>query len=486
MRVLILLLLMLPVLGLAAQSSPPKPSPAKLSPPLTQWLNKAGAGNARVSVHVQAVDNGEVLASVAADRLMNPASVIKLITGWAALGTMGPEYRWQTRFYLDGPLQADGTLDGNLVVLGGGDPKLVVEDLTDLAARLCARGLRHIRGDLLLDDSLYAPAAESVVFDGQTSEPYNVRPNAAMMNFKATKFTLQPSSGRVAVELEPPLAGVRIDNRLKLVKGRCRHRARDIGVSSVGSELEPVIRLTGRYSSGCRLQWSFHAVLNHRQFIDAFFRAGWLGAGGTFDGRARFATGYLGRLSAGGAEQPEPWFRWESPRTLADVVTDINKFSNNVMTRQLVLHLGATSGARPANRSAGLSAIQGFLGLNDLQLPGLVIDNGAGLSRQTRITASGMTRVLRHISGSDQSAYVLASLPVAGVDGTMRWRLNKTELAGQAWLKTGSLDRVRSIAGYLKAASGRMYAVTMIANGPGARRTLQVQDALLLWIHRNG
>lgn len=485
---LLMLLALSPLALPAATNSGNVPAGSTPAPPVSTWATEAGVRRGPLGLHVAAVDGSHVLASVSADKPLNPASVIKLITGWVALGTLGQDYRWQTRFFLDGPLDSDGTLHGNLLIVGGGDPKLVVEDLTDLAGRLRAHGLQHIAGDLLLDDSLYETSGQRAgTFDGQVSEPYNVRPNAAMMNFKATKFTLTPRAGRVAVELDPPLAGVRIDNQLRLVKGRCRHRARDIGVHNAGSEWQPVIRLTGKYSAGCRTQWSFHAVLNHRQFVDAFFRAGWLAAGGTLAGKTRFATGYLAGLSEGQRDaQPEPWFTWQSPRTLADVVTDINKFSNNVMTRQLVLHLGASRGVTPASRDEGLSAVRAYLALQGLHLPELVIDNGSGLSRRTRVSARSLTRVLQRIWTSPQGAVMRDSLPVAGVDGTMRWRLNKTPVVGHAWLKTGSLDGVRSIAGYVRGDSGQVYALTMMVNGRDARRSMPMQDALVLWVRKNG
>ncbi|MGB7180998.1 MAG: D-alanyl-D-alanine carboxypeptidase/D-alanyl-D-alanine-endopeptidase [Burkholderiaceae bacterium] len=475
MRILFILL----IVSTWAQAAP-------LEPPVARWLQDAGVATVKAGLEVRAVDDGSVLAAVGAADLLNPASVIKVLTGWAALGLLGDDYRWRTRFFLNGPL-LNGRLNGDLVIVGGGDPKLVVEDLTEIVSQMRALGLQHIGGDVLLDDSLYIVDRQRAdAFDGLISEPYNVRPNAVMMNFKSTKFTLSPVSGKVAVELDPPLAGVRVENQLRLVKGSCRHRARDITVINAGSSARPAIRLQGKYSRGCKTQSSFHAVLNHRQFIDAFFRAGWEAAGGSLGGHARFSPGKLAAMTKLSGKSLTSWYQWDSPRTLGDVVSDINKFSNNVMTRQLLLQLAATSGAQPANRAAGLRAVHAWLRLNGLSLPGLILENGSGLSRETRISASGLTRVLVKAANSEQGQRLRESLPIAGVDGTMRWRLNKSAVAGQAWIKTGSLDQVRSIAGYVRAGSGKMYALTMIVNGPGARRSHPVQDALIQWVYDNG
>lgn len=454
--------------------------------PIKQWLRDSGAAGAVAGIDVRAVKTGKRLFGLNRNRPMNPASVIKILTTWTAVGSLGTDFRWRTRFYLDGQL-ADGVLNGDLIIQGGGDPKLVIEDLEELVVQLRATGLVHIRGDVLLDDSLFSVSQRrGPGFDGQDTEPYNVRPSAVMMNFKSTKFTLEPVNGAVQVSLDPPLANVAIDNQIQLVKGKCRYKANQLDLSEAGTEQQPVIRLQGRYSTGCKTQHAFNAVLSHRQFIDGFFRAGWQSVGGKIDGTTRLAPGAVNTLAQASGGLVSPHYEWESPRNLGQIAVDINKFSNNVMTRQLLLQLAVSSGVQPGTRFAGLETVRAWLAMQSIKAPELIIENGSGLSRRSRISAASMGRVLVRIARSRHGKLMRRSLPVAGVDGTMRWRLNKHPVAGRAWIKTGSLDGVRSVAGYVQAKSGKLYALTMLVNGKRARRSHRAQDRLIAWVYENG
>jgi len=432
-------------------------------------------------ITVVPLDDGPALVSHHAQAAFNPASTMKLVTTYAALSLLGTDYRWTTSILLRGRIEGD-TLEGDLVLRGGGDPKLVVEDMTELVARLRAGGLRAIRGNLVIDDSLYdVGEAASEKFDGDPSQPYSVRPNAALMNFKATKFTVRPSGGAVAIELDPPLAGVPLVNEVKLVRGACRFGAPGLSIRDAGPEERPVIRVAGAYSAGCGEQSTMAAVLNHRQFVHGFFGAAWRDAGGAWSGRTVVERGVGRSLPV--------LLDWTSPRTLADVVRDINKFSNNVMARQVMLQTSATpAGAarEPATVEHARRVVVGWLERRGLHSAELVIDNGSGLSRQERIEPAALARLLVDASRSEQSAVFLESLPLVGVDGTMRHRLRGDPVAGRAWIKTGRLNDVRSIAGYVDAVSGRRYAVVLLVNGPRAGGSGAAQDALLRWVHRNG
>jgi D-alanyl-D-alanine carboxypeptidase/D-alanyl-D-alanine-endopeptidase (penicillin-binding protein 4) len=431
-------------------------------------------------VAVLPLDGRPALVSHHAQAAFNPASTMKLVTTYAALSLLGADYRWTTSILLRGRIDGD-TLDGDLVLRGGGDPKLVIEDMTELVARLRATGLRTIRGNLVIDDSLYDVGdLASEKFDGDPSQPYSVRPHAALMNFKATRFVVRPSGGAVSIELDPPLAGVPVVNEVKLVRGACRFGAPGLAIRDAGSEERPTIRVGGAYSASCGEQSTMVAVLNHRQFIHGFFGAAWQQSGGVWAGRTVVESGVEASLPA--------LVQWTSPRTLADVVRDINKFSNNVMARQVMLQTstGTAVERQPATVERARRVVAGWLERRGLRSPELVIDNGSGLSRQERIAPAALARLLVDASRSEQAAVFAESLPVVGVDGTMRHRLRNDPVAGRAWIKTGSLNDVRSIAGYVDAASGRRYAVVMLVNGPRAGGSGAAQDALLRWVHQNG
>ena len=413
-----------------------------------------------------------------AERPFNPASTMKLVTTHAALAMLGPDYRWTTRFLTTGPIR-DGVLQGDLILQGGGDPHLVIEDLHALMADLRAQGLKTIRGDLVVDDARFAVGpADGEAFDGDASQAYNVRPWAALTNFKASKLVIDPKKRQLA--LEPPLADVQLRYDVKVLKGRCRTGGTRLGVQDGATAAgRPVVSVNGTQVRACGSQQFYAAMLDHQQFLHGIFKAAWKDMGGQFTGRTR--------IQPGAAARGRPLYAWQSTLDLGEVVHHINKFSNNVMTRMLLLEMAAASGqgALPPDR-AGQWLHQWYRG-QGLALPSLVMENGSGLSRQARISAGDMVTLLARAAGSPTARWFEASLPVVGIDGTMRTRLRMDPVAGQAQIKTGTLQNVRAIAGYVTAASGRRYALSLMINGKyPAERALHAQDELLRWVYRHG
>jgi D-alanyl-D-alanine carboxypeptidase/D-alanyl-D-alanine-endopeptidase (penicillin-binding protein 4) len=466
-------LFLLAVAGLPARAEP--------RPPVADWLREVGIDPADVGLAIRRLDGdrGGPAWGLNAERAFNPASTLKLVTTWAALSILGPEFRWRTALHLRGPV-VDGVLEGDLVLRGGGDPKLVVEDLTEWIARIRAAGLREIRGDLVIDDAIFEPVDETLApFDGDASQPYNVLPSGALMNFKATRLVVRPEASGASIALDPPLADVRIENRVRVQRGPCRNGASGLRVRDFagGRDAPPVIRVEGPYSAGCGEQELFAAVLGHVEFARAFFAAAWRASGGVWEGGARLERG---------AAEGKPWIEWVSPRTLAEVVDDVNHFSNNVMARQLLLQVAAVAGARPAGVREGGDAVRAWLRERGLDFPEMVLDNGAGLSRDARISPASLVGLLAQAAREPLGERFRASLPRVGETGTVRFRLVGQPVAGRAWIKTGSLAEVRSIAGYLEAASGRRYALAMFVNGPRAGASGAAQDRLLRWLHEHG
>jgi D-alanyl-D-alanine carboxypeptidase/D-alanyl-D-alanine-endopeptidase (penicillin-binding protein 4) len=199
----------------------------------------------------------------------------------------------------------------------------------------------------------------------------------------------------------------------------------------------------------------------------------WAELGGTLTGGVRDGTVPADARAV--AVSPSP--------TLAEAVRDINKFSNNVMARQLFLTLGMEAGRRPASADDADAAIRSWLDARGLGIPELVLENGSGLSRRERISAEGLGRVLQAAWRSSVMPELMASLPVTATDGTMRKRLKQNGVAGQAHIKTGSLEGVRSIAGYVLDKSGRRWIVVFFVNHAHAGAAQPAQDALLEWVY---
>ena len=426
-----------------------------------------------LSIHVEDIETGELVLEWMAEEPRNPASTMKLLTTLVALDTLGPAYRWRTDVYAFGEV-TNGFLDGNLLLKGYGDPFLVTERVWQMQRGIRQAGIRHISGDLLLDDSYfdvgsYDPAA----FDRRPLRAYNVAPNALLMNFKVVRYWFEPDGQSVSVRLDPQLDNLQVDNRLRLVPGYCGGYQR--GITVTNSSDDDRVRFSGRFPAGCERYAMDRTVLSHNAFVYGLFTSLWRESGGTFKG------GWQNVVLASAAE---PILTFES-LPLVDMISSVNKHSNNVMARQILYTLSAEVLGAPGTEAGGREVIDDWLARNKLKFGNLALENGAGLSREARITAKDMGALLRFAWGQPYMPEYLASMSLTGLDGTLSQRFRNSDLAGKAHLKTGSLDHVTAIAGYLQARSGRRFSVVMLHNfedvhrGPGE----EVQEALLRWLY---
>ncbi|HLF39742.1 MAG TPA: D-alanyl-D-alanine carboxypeptidase/D-alanyl-D-alanine-endopeptidase, partial [Burkholderiales bacterium] len=451
---------------------------APLPGPVARALAQAGIPESAAAFYVHEIGVERPLIAAGAERSMNPASAIKLVTTYAALDLLGPAFQWVTEAYAAGAL-SDGVLAGDLVLKGRGDPKLTLENFWLLLRSLRGRGLREIRGDLVLDRTYFAANDHDPArFDEQPTRPYNTGPDALLVNFKAVRLTFVPDSEARLVRIlaEPALPQVQIVNRLALVSGPCGDWASRLKVDAQGGSAATRLTFSGRFAATCGERARSYSVLPHAHYVLGLFRELWRELGGTFTGTVRDgAAGADARLIAA----------VESP-ALAQVVRDMNKFSNNVMARQLFLTLGAEGAGEPATAEKADRVIREWLAGKGLSVPELILENGSGLSRNERISARNLGLLLLSSFRSPVMPELIASLPLAAVDGTMKKRLADADVAGQAHIKTGSLTGVRSIAGYMLDAQGRRLVVVSMVNHPNAGNAQAAQDALLTWIYNRG
>lgn len=403
---------------------------------------------------------------------MNPASTLKLATTLAGLELLGPQYVWRTEALATAPLK-QGVLDGDLWLRGSGDPRLVIEDLWLLVQRVRGNGVREIRGDLVLDRSAFdAIAHDPGAFDGEALRPYNAGPDALLLNYKAVGFHFVPDADarQVRVYALPALAGMTVPATVKAVEGPCNDWRARVG-GDFTDPMRPQFRGVFPLSCGDRV-WHVN-LLTPVQYAQGLFRQLWEASGGTWRGRARdgVAPADARRLAL------------HESRPLAEVIRDINKFSNNVMARQLFLTIGAETSRQPANMERAQRAVGDWLVSRGLDRREFVLENGAGLSRIERMTSAGLARLLVAGFESPWMPELVSSLPIVGIDGTMRKRLGA---AGSAHIKTGLLADARAIAGYVLASSGRRYAVVAFVNHPNAGAAHGALDALLNWIYVQG
>jgi D-alanyl-D-alanine carboxypeptidase/D-alanyl-D-alanine-endopeptidase (penicillin-binding protein 4) len=441
-------------------------------------LAQAGIPESAAAFYVHEIGAQRPLIAAGAERSMNPASAIKLVTTYAALELLGPAFQWVTEAYASGVL-SDGVLTGDLVLKGRGDPRLTLENFWLLLRGLRGRGLREIRGDLVLDRTYFAANDHDPArFDEQPTRPYNTGPDALLVNFKAVRLTFLPDSETRLVQIlaEPALPQVQIVNRLALVNGPCGDWANRLKVDAQGGSAATRLTFSGRYAASCGERDRSYSVLPHAHYVLGLFRELWRELGGTFTGTVR--DGAVGA-------DARPIATVESP-ALAQVVRDMNKFSNNVMARQLFLTLGAEGAGEPATAEKADRVIREWLAGKGLTFPELILENGSGLSRVERISARHLGLLLLESFRSPVMPELIASLPLTAVDGTMKKRLSDADVAGQAHIKTGSLTGVRSIAGYVLDARGRRLVVVSMVNHPNAGNAQAAQDALLTWIYNRG
>ena len=462
-------------LALAAAAGPAE---AALPRPVGRMFVWAGIPLNAVGIVVQDVAKSQPLFAQQPERLYNPASVMKLVTTFAALELLGPDYRWKTDAYLGGTLD-DGVLHGDLILKGRGDPKITVEQWQAFMATLRANGLAAVDGDLVLDRSYFATAAhDPAAFDGEPQKPYNVGPDALLVNFKTVKFGFAPSATGDAVNLqvEPVLAPVGVGQPPRLAAGDCGDWRATVGATFVDRGTRAEAAFAGRYPAACGEREWWVSLLDHPTYVHGMFDTYFRAAGG------RFAGGWKNGVAPAAAR---PFATLESP-PLWDIVRDVNKLSNNLMARQVFLTLATTNAPPPATTARAKETVQQWLARRKLAMPGLVLENGSGLSRRERISAGSLARLLLAADASAVRDEFASSLAVAAMDGTLQRRFQNGSVAGQALLKTGTLEGVRALAGYLIDAEGRRFVIVAIVNHANAERAQAALDFLVQWVYRNG
>ncbi len=465
-----------------------EPAAAILPPAIQQALQAAQVPASAVSMLVLPVEGGAARLTYDASTVRSVASVMKLFTTGVALQALGPAFTWHTEVALGGRLLANGRLEGPLLLRGNGDPSLTSEKVAQMMTRWRAAGLRDIGGDVLLDRSAFVlPAHDSAAFDGFPLKTHNAGPDALLVAHQALTLRLRPDvtrPGWTQVSMEPEMSGVRLQAQIPLdAKAPCSDWREFMALTLQADAKRPkdwMLTLTGRYPAACgERDWPVHWPGGLQQdHSERVLAMAWRRVGGLLQGQVK--TGAWPATA-------QAWTSWESP-ALANVVRDINKYSNNVMARQLFLTLGREGGPatlESARHRVSLHVVQATTdasGTSPCQADALVLDNGSGLSRTERSTAACVGRWLQVLWASPVMPELLASLPMAGVDGTARKMIS---VAGRAHLKTGSMDGVVALAGVALGESGRRYVVVGVINDPKAEAARSALLALVNWTVRD-
>jgi serine-type D-Ala-D-Ala carboxypeptidase/endopeptidase (penicillin-binding protein 4) len=422
-----------------------------------------------------------------ADTPMQPGSAMKLITTIVALDRLGPNHRGRTALHSTGAVN-NGVLDGDLVLVGGADPDFDLPALWQLLFELRQRGVHTVSGALVLDRTLFQPARIDIglpPFDESPEWPYNVVPDALMLNGNLMGLALSSSeSSAVTARLTPPLDGVSVDaSALVLTNTACGDWDEDwlpprVAESAPGQWR---IELQGGFPRRCEAQAALQ-LLDRNVVTERQVRTVWASLGGRFmsaPGSVREAA-----LPAGAQRiaqhESRPW---------GEVLRNMNKTSDNAQTRLLYLQLGLAAmktNPQAATLALAQQEVQRWFDEHHIARDGLTMDNGSGLSRSERIAPRAMARAIEIAINGQHAPELLMSLPVAGVDGTMRNRLKGTRAEGWARLKTGTLKSVTALAGTVRDTHGDNWVVVAFINHDDAAKGRPVLDALIEWVANSG
>lgn len=466
-------LLAFPGLGRAAD---PLDTLTQLPRALVGYLSEYAIAAEDASVWLQQVDTDQPRLSVNAESSRAPASTIKILTTAAGLDVLGAGYRWKTRVLMDGKL-SDGTLDGDLIIRGYGDPFLDTQAFASLLRALRAKGIRDIKGDLVLDNSRFEPPRTTrAAFDGKSASSYNALPSPLSVNRQVTEVVLwaDKSAKRVAVYTDPPLANLEIKNTAKLVNASCKGR-NGRPLVRAGRGPGPTLEVKGKFPSECADRAFNMLLVTPQEQAAGAFRALWGELGGTLAGRVVESTEKRGGTTVLNTQSVP----------MVDVVREINKKSNNLMARTLFLTLGLEKYGAPASLEGARDAVYAWLSKHDLVLPKLHLDNGSGLSRETRISAAGMGALLDFAWRRPWMPELLSSLSIIGVDGTTAKRLRHDPIVGRAHLKTGTLRNASAIAGYVLDRHHRRWALVVMLSGKSVQvwKGRAFQHEVLRWVY---
>lgn len=461
------------VLGVASQQRPAeaqarrsRPAPAEAPAPTARELERARLrdellditrrpplAGARLGVHVVSLDTGEVLFAHDERELLNPASNVKLVTSATALARLGPEYRFATEFSCAQPVSRGACK--TLYIKGKGDPSLYTERLYGIAGELLHRGLRKV-GDIVVDDTFFDDERDGPGWEQELSDkPYMAPAGALSVNHNAIGIFVAAGDSvraKARIELEPRSDYFKVENHLVTAPRKSRRRVIPSSLAD-GDRQRIVVR--GRLPVGRETSVYYKKIHNPPMYAGETFKA-------IFNERGLAVRGKVRRGPV--PADAEPVFTSYS-RPLADIVRELNKFSNNFIAEQLLKTLGAETRGPPGSWAKGVDAVEEYLAELGIPRGSYVMKNGSGLNDVNRFSAAQMTRLLTAVH--DRSGFFpeyAASLGVAGRDGTVRSRLEGTAAVGRLRAKTGTLENVTALSGYVRLASGETYAYSILAN----------------------
>ncbi len=441
---------------------------------LASEISSIPINKANYSIHIQSVNSQTPIASWNTHVKRSPASVIKLLTTYSALLKLGFDYRWETKFYYTGSLK-NGILKGDLYVKASGDSTLGTEHIDDISAQVRAAGIRKIRGNIIIDRTLFSVANKNNSgFDKNVYSPYNAMPDAIMFNKRKSTICITPHSKKAKISKDVPDQSYKVVNKLRMVNGSCRGSRAWPKVSiKTNNSGRSTVFLTGKLAKRCGSRKVCKVIsMPHRAFYYAFK-----------NGLAHQNIKLEGTLKLKKVPASATYIFSHYSEPLESVISTIAKKSDNLMARQLMLTMGAVSFDGPSTLYKSRKAIENMLNKYYILEKGTTyIANGSGLSRSAKLTAKSLANLLDHAYKNYGQRW-MDTLAIAGIDGTIKRRFKYSSVYGRAWMKTGTIKRVKNIAGYVEGISGERYVVVVLVNDKYSRKYgAKLANLVIEWV----
>lgn len=403
------------------------------------------------------------------EKLFNPASVAKIITTFIALNDLGPSFKWKSDIFYTGEV-VKGKLLGNLIFQGRGDATFSLTDLEKMIRKIQKNGIQVIEGDLIFDRSYFAPVRQVKYFDNEPMRAYNVLPNPIVIQSNTINFKFLLKENQLAIESSPELKNLKIKNLLTLNNNKCVGWKNLLDYRKVSHNQKDTIIFNGKYSKRCFNKEIDLSVVDNSKYFYQAFKDLWERNGGQFHGVYQETYLHDSNAELITSHFSEP---------LSELIRDINKFSLNLMSRNLLLTVIAEQGNIPVIEPMINSYVRNWLNKNNINIKGLIFDNGAGLSRKALLSTQQLLTLMEMIYSHPLMPEMIASFPIVSVDGTLEKRMSYSSVRENGHFKTGSLKHVNAIAGYFVDQRMDKKIFIFIMNDPKANQSQLLQQELI-------
>ena len=402
-------------------------------------------------------------------KLFNPASLAKIVSTFIALEELGPQFKWQSDFYHNGDIVGD-TLNGDLIFKGRGDATFSIANLENSIRKIQFKGIKKIKGNLILDLSYFGLDSKEKIFDNDPMRAYNALPNPVVVQSNTMNFIFTMKDKNLIIESNPNLENFSIKNNIKITNDRCIDWKSKLNYQTQQIKLKSEVIFDGKFSRKCGTKTINLSALNNNEYFFRIFKKIWNMNGGNFNGS--LDTTYINNNNL------KVIYRHTS-RPLSEIVRDVNKYSLNLMARNTMLTVLAEDSELLVLESSVNKYLHDWFDKNSLLHNGLFIENGAGLSRNSVLTSEQLLLLMEKIYHNPLMPEMLSSLPISGVDGTLKRRMNYSTFRKSAHFKTGSMRNVNAIAGFLLDKNKEMKVFIFIMNDLTAKDSHRLQEALI-------